>query len=169
MNTESVITLTDVFEVNAQKTDGGVEYWLARDLQHLLGYGERRHFTSVIVRAKTSCEVCGHSIPDHFVDVNKMVALGSGSRRERDAVVASAQWVVASGKTQATNPPSVFTGSFALRSQSATSTSHPGKGGRRYPPWVFTEYGVVMSPTVLDIYRAVANSFSNLIEKVARS
>jgi len=87
MNRESVITLTGVFEANAQKTDGGVEYWLARDLQHLLGYTEWRNFTSVILRAKTACEVSGHSIPDHFVDVNKMVDLGSGSQREIEDVM----------------------------------------------------------------------------------
>lgn len=46
----------------------------------------------------------------------------------------------------------------ALRSQSATSKTHPGKGGRRYPPWVFTEYGVVMAATVLDSDRAVEAS-----------
>lgn len=33
-----------------------------------------------------------------------------------------------------------------LKSQNATSTSH---GGRRKPPWAFTEHGVVMAATVL--------------------
>lgn len=38
MKTEVVQLLIDSFEANAQETDGGVEFWLARDLQHLLGY-----------------------------------------------------------------------------------------------------------------------------------
>ena len=40
-----------------------------------------------------------------------------------------------------------------LRSQNATSKA--GRGGRRYPPWVFTEHGVVMAATVLDSDKAV--------------
>ncbi len=33
-------------------------------------------------KAKTACEVSKHAIADHFVEVNKMVDLGSGSQRE---------------------------------------------------------------------------------------
>jgi hypothetical protein len=80
---EIVRTLTDNFEAHAQQTEGGVEYWLARDLQHLLGYTEWRNFSSTVIsKAKTACEVSGHLVSDHFVDVNKMVDLGSGSQRE---------------------------------------------------------------------------------------
>lgn len=87
MKTLQIQRLTDDFEAHAQKTEGGVEYWLARDIQHLLGYAEWRNFTAVLVRAKTACEVSGHPVPDHFVDVNKMVDLGSGSRREIDDIM----------------------------------------------------------------------------------
>lgn len=48
-------------------------YWLARDIQHLLGYAEWRNFGQVISKAKTACEVSGQLVKDHFVDVNKMV------------------------------------------------------------------------------------------------
>ena len=67
--------------------DSGVEFWLARDLQHLLGYAQWKNFTAVISKAKTACEVSGHEIPDHFADVGKMVDLGSGSQREIDDVM----------------------------------------------------------------------------------
>lgn len=87
MKSELIRTLTSVFEAHAQQTEGGVEYWLGRDLQHLLGYTEWRNFTTVIVKAKTACEVSGHPIEDHFVDVNKVVDLGSGSRRQIDDVM----------------------------------------------------------------------------------
>ena len=73
METEMVHTLTATFEAHAQQTENGLEFWLARDLQHLLGYAEWRNFTTVISKAKTACEVSGHSINDHFVGVNKMV------------------------------------------------------------------------------------------------
>jgi len=87
METDIVHKLTATFEAHTQQTENGVEFWLARDLQHLLGYAEWRNFTTVISKAKTACEVSGHSIGDHFVDVNKMVDLGSGSRREVDDIM----------------------------------------------------------------------------------
>lgn len=40
----------------------------------------------------------------------------------------------------------------ALRSQIATSK--PGRGGRRYPPYAFTEYGAIMLANVLNTPRA---------------
>ncbi len=87
MKTEVVHTLTDTFEAHAQQAENGIEFWLARDLQHLLGYDEWRNFTTVIIKAKTACEVSDHAISDHFVDVNKMVDLGSGSQREVDDIM----------------------------------------------------------------------------------
>jgi DNA-damage-inducible protein D len=36
----------------------------------------------VINKARTACEVSGHKISDHFVDVNKMVQIGLESTRE---------------------------------------------------------------------------------------
>lgn len=84
MKTEIVQSLTAQFEASAQKTDSGIEYWLARDVQHLLGYSKWENFLNVVSRAKTACEVSGHPISDHFVEVTKMVDLGSGSQREID-------------------------------------------------------------------------------------
>jgi len=87
MKTEVIHTLTGNFEAHAQQSENGIEFWLARDLQHLLGYDEWRNFTAVINKAKTACEVSDHAISDHFVDVNKMVDLGSGSQREVDDIM----------------------------------------------------------------------------------
>ena len=75
MKTDLIHTLTGTFEAHAQQTENGVEFWLARDLQHLLGYTEWRNFTVAISKAKTACEMSNHAIFDHFVDVNKMVDL----------------------------------------------------------------------------------------------
>jgi len=87
MKTDQIQLLTTTFEGHAQQTEGGIEYWLARDVQHLLGYAEWRNFSAVISKAKTACEVAGHSVANHFVDVNKMVDLGSGSQREIDDIM----------------------------------------------------------------------------------
>ena len=87
MKKEMIQSLTDTFEGHAQQTENSVEYWLARDLQQLLGYSEWRNFNTVISKARVACEVSGHAITDHFVDVNKMVDLGSGSQREIDDIM----------------------------------------------------------------------------------
>jgi len=87
MTTDLIQSLTSTFEGHAQTTETGVEYWLARDVQHLLGYDEWRNFSAVISKARTACEVSGHRISDHFVEVNKMVELGSGSQREIEDIM----------------------------------------------------------------------------------
>lgn len=82
MKTELIRSLTENFEAHAQQTEGGVEYWLARDLQHLLGYDEWRNFNTAISKAKTACETSGHAIRDHFVDVNKTIQMPKGAVKE---------------------------------------------------------------------------------------
>lgn len=84
METELVRSLTATFEEHIQQASDGVEFWLARDLQYLLGYTKWDNFLKVVSKAKTACEVSGHPIEDHFADVGKMVGLGSGSQREVD-------------------------------------------------------------------------------------
>ena len=87
MKSELVHALTTNFEAHAQQTESDVEFWLARDLQFLLGYTKWDNFLNVITKAKTACEVSGHEVPDHFADVGKMVDLGSGSQREVDDLI----------------------------------------------------------------------------------
>ncbi len=87
MKTELIHSLTSTYEAHAQKAENGVEFWLARDIQYLLGYTEWRNFVAVINKGKTACEVSGHPVSDHFVDVNKMVDLGSGSQRDIDDIM----------------------------------------------------------------------------------
>ena len=87
METNLVHQLTDTFEGHAQQTESGVEYWLARDLHHLLGYSKWENFQTVIAKAKTACEVSGHAVANHFPDVRKMVKIGSGTDREIDDIM----------------------------------------------------------------------------------
>lgn len=84
---ELIHSLTQNFEDFANQTDDKVEFWLARDLQHLLGYTEWRNFQNAISKAKTACDVSGQNISDHFVDVNKMVEIGSGATKEVDDIM----------------------------------------------------------------------------------
>jgi len=88
MESNEIQMMTKTFEGHAQQTENGVEYWLARDLQQLLGYAEWRNFNqTAISKAKTACEVSGHAVSDHFVDVNKMIQLAKGAEREIDDVM----------------------------------------------------------------------------------
>lgn len=58
-----------------------IEFWYARDLMPLLGYERWENFDKAISRAMESCETSGIEVSDHFREVTKMVALGSGSKR----------------------------------------------------------------------------------------
>lgn len=87
METNLVHQLTDTFEGHAQQTETGVEYWLARDLQQLLGYSKWENFQAVIAKARTACEVSGHAVENHFPNVRKMVKIGSGTERKIDDIM----------------------------------------------------------------------------------
>lgn len=82
MKASIIKSLTRNFESYANQTENGVEFWLARDLQYLLGYEKWDNFKSVISKAKIACETSGHLVSDHFPDAGKMVNIGSGSTRE---------------------------------------------------------------------------------------
>ena len=60
----------------------GIECWSARELQQVFGYADWRNFLKVVEKAKAACENAGEKVSDHFVEVNKMVDLGSGAQRE---------------------------------------------------------------------------------------
>jgi DNA-damage-inducible protein D len=81
MDKQLITKLHKNFEDYAHNKDG-VEFWYARELQALLGYNEWRNFEKTIDKAKIACENAKQTVSDHFVDVNKMVDLGSGSKRE---------------------------------------------------------------------------------------
>lgn len=83
MKKELIQRLHKNFEDCAHQNDG-VEFWLARDLQELLGYTEWRNFQAVLTKAKVACENAGQAVADHFVDVNKMVDIGSQVQRPVD-------------------------------------------------------------------------------------
>jgi len=87
MDKQIVVKLHSSFEDMARKdTEAGPEYWLARDLQLLLGYSHWRTFSDVIDKAITACETTGYDPKDHFAHARKMVDLGSGAKREIDDI-----------------------------------------------------------------------------------
>lgn len=57
------------------------EFWSARELQPLLDYASWDKFRRVIEKAMQACERSGHPVADHFSQLGKMVAVGSGAQR----------------------------------------------------------------------------------------
>jgi len=87
MKQELIQSLTDTFEDHAHSTENGVEFWLAREIQHLLGYSEWRNFYKVVVKAKIACESSDNEVDYHFVDVNKTISMPKNAEKEIDDIM----------------------------------------------------------------------------------
>lgn len=87
MEIQIIHSLTNNFETFAHKTEEGIEFWLARDLQQLLGYTKWDNFKNVLLKAKTACELSEQDIDNHFADIGKMVQIGSGATKEIDDIM----------------------------------------------------------------------------------
>jgi DNA-damage-inducible protein D len=83
MKKELIVQLHASFEQLLHfEEESGVEFWLARDLQEVLGYQTWRSFEQVVQKAITACQNSGYNAKDHFAEISKMVPLGSGAQRE---------------------------------------------------------------------------------------
>lgn len=70
------------FEQIKHYNEYGEEFWYARDLQTALEYTEWRNFTKTIEKAITACENSDIPSGEHFVDVNKTIAMPKGGYKE---------------------------------------------------------------------------------------
>src|SRR3989344_4693039 len=86
MEKQIIIRLRTSFEESAHQQEG-LEFWLARDLQKLLGYDKWENFLNAIEKAKIACKNSGHDISDHFPDARKMVEIGSRAKREIEDIM----------------------------------------------------------------------------------
>lgn len=73
-----------IFERIKHTNEYDKEYWYARELQVALHYKEWRKFSGVIEKAKTAYDNSDINTHDHFVEVDKMVDIGSGAQRKQD-------------------------------------------------------------------------------------
>jgi len=55
--------------------ENGVEFWLARELQKLLGYERWENFENAVNRAKIACKNAKQNTDDHFRDATKMIPM----------------------------------------------------------------------------------------------
>jgi DNA-damage-inducible protein D len=72
---------TNTFERIKRVNPAGADFWSARELARVLEYTDFRNFIAVITKAREACVNSGHKVSDHFVDINEMVAIGSGAQR----------------------------------------------------------------------------------------
>lgn len=82
MKTDIIQNLTHIFESHAHQTNEGIEFWLARDIQHLLGYTKWDNFLNVVSKAKIACETSNYPVSDHFADVGKTITMPKGAEKE---------------------------------------------------------------------------------------
>ena len=69
------------FEEIKHIDENSVEFWYARELMPILQYSNWQNFEKIIDKAKTSCKNSDVNILDHFIDISKMVQIGSGAKR----------------------------------------------------------------------------------------
>ena len=81
----------NILEKNNNKTFGDIkhideneiEFWYARELMSILQYANWQNFEKIIGKAKISCENSSINVLDHFIDIDKMVQIGSGAERKQ--------------------------------------------------------------------------------------
>ena len=71
-----------IFENIKRIDNDGNEYWFARELQDVLKYKEWRKFSNILDKAKAACQLSNLNINDHFVGADKMVEIGSKTKRK---------------------------------------------------------------------------------------
>ena len=72
---------SNIFESIKHTDEYGNNYWLARELMPLLEYKKWDKFINVINSAKEACKHSNNIVKDHFLQVGKMVDIGSNSKR----------------------------------------------------------------------------------------
>src|SRR6476646_4728658 len=66
-----------------KETATGTEFWLARDLQEVLGYVRWTNFEKVIQKAMVACERATNDVDDHFLPVDKIDELAHPTNNVR--------------------------------------------------------------------------------------
>jgi len=120
MKEELIIELHAKFEsLLKAEEETGVEFWLARELQEVLGYANWQNFQKVIEKAKTSCENSGNKLKDHFIDINKMIELGKGAKRMIEDIALSryACYLIAQNGDSSKNPIAFAQTYFAVQTR----------------------------------------------------
>lgn len=84
MEENKLINLKSKFDEIVHITEDNIEYWLARELQTLLGYTRWENFENAINKAKNACQNSNSTIDDHFRDITKIVEAGVSKKPVHD-------------------------------------------------------------------------------------
>jgi DNA-damage-inducible protein D len=106
-------------ELVHKEVQTGTEFWLARDLQQVLGYKRWANFTRVINKAKTACERAGYEPLDHFLEVEQFVppAARPGRQVEDYALTRYACYLIAQNANSSKDPVAFAQTYFALQTR----------------------------------------------------
>jgi DNA-damage-inducible protein D len=67
-----------------KEVHSGAEFWLARDLQKALGYGQWPAFRKVVERSIAACESAGQDTDEHFLEIVELVEAAGGRTHQID-------------------------------------------------------------------------------------
>ena len=73
---------TKLFEDIKHIDENCNEYWMARELMEVLEYTLWQRFSNVIKKAIENCKNSNNNILDHFIGTDKMVIIGSNTKRK---------------------------------------------------------------------------------------
>jgi DNA-damage-inducible protein D len=80
---QSLDSVMKALDRQKREAPNGEDYWMARDIQSILGYDKWENFGAVIERSKTACESAGVRVTYHFLDTKKVISAGKGAKLER--------------------------------------------------------------------------------------
>ena len=81
-NSEKIQELQSPFEQLREVDADGKEWWNSRKLARVMGYGKYWNFERVMAKAQAWISQKGYHLGEHFVEINEMAELGSGTVRE---------------------------------------------------------------------------------------
>lgn len=87
MDSKQISKLKQSFDDIAHVTEDGVEFWYARELQHLLGYARWENFLNAIEKAKVSCQTSGSVVDECFRDVTKTSPMPNGGVKPKSDIM----------------------------------------------------------------------------------
>ena len=99
------------------------------DLQHLLGYEQWKNFKTVIDKTRTTCEVAGHNVSNHFADVGKTIKMPKGAEKTIDDFMLTGYtcYLIAQNSDLVISPITKTSGILYLKEASDREFCRPAK------------------------------------------